>query len=121
MRQAFAFALLILVACKTQATKTEKARDELASWAAAGEMLSSGWARGDAQTPYVKSTAKVASNEIDQLRQQLQSDRESARALDEVATLYGRLSTAVAQEDRASAAQLARPFHEVSERVKPPS
>ena len=77
-------------------------------------MLSAGWSRGETQTPYVKSTAKVASDEVDQLRQTL-NDRAS---IDAVAALYKKLSDAVEQGDRASAGRLERPFGDISARLQ---
>ena len=118
MRKALPVVLLLLVACKTQATKESRARDELTSWASAGQMLSRGWARGDAQTPYVKSTAKVASDEVGKLRQDLQNDKESVQSVDRVSTLYAKLSQAIAQEDRRSADAIAREFARVTARLQ---
>lgn len=121
MRQAIVIAIALLVACKSPATKVAKARDELASWAAAGAMLSSAWSQGTAATPYVKSTVKVGAGEVDKLRQPLQSDSEGKEAVQQVANLYGKLLQAVEQNDRPSAAKLAGPFSAISRRVKPQS
>ena len=107
-------ALLLFVACKTPATKAAKARDELASWAATGAMLSRDWADAEAQTPYVKSTAEVASEAVDKLRDTL-NDRAS---IDELAGLYRKLSAAIARNDRAAAGELEKKFGDISKRLQ---
>ncbi len=118
MRRTLVFLVLLVCACKTPATKASRARDELASWAATGQMLSSGWSRGDAQTPYVKSTVKVAIGEVAKLKPDLQKDAPSA---DDVDALYKKLSDALERNDRASAAQLSRPFGELGKKLQKPS
>ncbi len=118
MRQTIALALLLLVSCKTQATKAERAREELASWAAAGQMLSDGWAREKTHTPYVKSTVETASDEIESLRQPLQGDTQSLQSLEEVSALYASLAKAVEQGDRHSGEEIARAFGDVNRRLQ---
>lgn len=110
MRRAIVIALLILVSCKSQQSKEERAREQLASWAATGRMLSKNWARGVAQKPYAKSTVRAASDEVEKLRQPLKDDSKSMRAVDDVSKLYEKLSQAIERDDRRSGEDIAHAF-----------
>ncbi len=118
VRRTIAIAVLLLASCKTPATKAERAHEELASWAATGQMMSDQWARGRAPTPYVKSTVDVALDEVQQLADPLKNHGESTRDISEVTALYRQLSGAVERSDRQSAGAIARRFNGIATRLK---
>lgn len=91
---------LVLLACKSESSKVEQERDELASWAATGERLSREWSRGTVRKAYVKTTVKVASDSLQQLADPLKNDRRASAHRSAVASLYDELSQRVERDDR---------------------
>jgi hypothetical protein len=59
--------LLAAVACASPEQKAEKAKDSVASWAAVQKMTAEEWRRGAVTDGYVRSTARVAIAELEQL------------------------------------------------------
>ena len=110
MRQISLIALILLIACESPEDKAEKAREELVSWSATGEILAHQWSRESTPTPYVKSTLNVATNTLAKLAKPLESDRESKETLSRVTQLYDSFSRAVERNDREGAAKSSRQF-----------
>lgn len=110
MRRVTLILLLLTLACQSADKKTQKARDELSSWAGTGQVLSQDWSRGKVFRPYVKSTLDVATESLKGLADPLASDEKSKAALSRVTELFDRLSHAVENDDRAAAGSLSSEF-----------
>ncbi|HEY3056661.1 MAG TPA: hypothetical protein VGK31_12090 [Thermoanaerobaculia bacterium] len=91
---------LAILACQSEASKAEKARNELASWAAAGAKLSREWSRGTVRKPYVKTTVKVALASLQQLADPLKSDQRASGQRSTVTSLFEEFSQRVERDDR---------------------
>jgi len=79
---------LATLACKSQQSKAEQARDELSSWAATGEKLAREWSRHTLTKPYVKRTGKVAHDSLKKLGEPLKDDKAATARLSRTISLY---------------------------------
>jgi predicted lipoprotein len=59
--------VLAVLACKSPQRDAQEARETVASWAAAQKMTAEEWKRGAVPDAYVRSTAKVAIEELEKL------------------------------------------------------
>lgn len=110
--------VLFALACGSAEHKAEKARDELQSWTATGEVLSRQWARGDATSRYVRSTLKVATDSLQGLTGPLQGDEKSQKALARVTRLYDTFERAFEQNDRSTARKTSGEFGAISKELQ---
>jgi hypothetical protein len=110
--------LLLAFACSSPERKAEKARDELSSWAGAGEVLSQDWSRGKVARPYVRSTLDVASESLKGLADPLKSDEQAKAQLWRVTQLFDGFSRAVEKDDRAAARSLSPEFAAISKALQ---
>ena len=60
----FVFALLLVAACASPERKAADAQKSAESWAAAAKMTAEEWRRGAVTDGYVRSTARVAIEEL---------------------------------------------------------
>lgn len=67
MNRCIAALVIALVACSSPQKEAQQAREAVASWAAARKMVAEEWKRGAVPDGYVRSTARVAIDELQKL------------------------------------------------------
>ena len=97
--------LLVILACGSPEGDAQKARDSVASWAAAGAMLAQEWTRGNVSDAYARSTARVAIEELHGF---------NAPARDAALQAWRDLQDAVARNDREAAERTIAAFARVA-------
>jgi len=111
-----AIVIFLTLACSSPERKAEQARDELASWAATGEVLSQQWSRGKVARPFVKSTLEVAFETV----KALADSSGNAAAARRITQLYDSFSRAVENDDHAAAGLLSSKFGTISKALQKP-
>ncbi|MBV8519807.1 MAG: hypothetical protein JO197_20620 [Acidobacteria bacterium] len=94
----------VLAACSSPQKEANEARDTAASWASTGAVLAREWSRGHVTDAYTRSTARVATEEVNKLT------KLDARARDAQLRAWDALERAAEAHEPAAAAPLARTF-----------